>query len=149
MPRKSLHPTFQKKRVIELICNCCGSCVCRRGMKAILLADTAVELYSTDLPPFEATDLVPESYQTEKCKCRIQDVACLKCGNVVGYNVVLPCRPCMESCNNGHLWMFHSNAIDAMDRLDYSGESILLWGQLVERDESGVHTPDHIEECIR
>ena len=51
MPRKSLHPTFQKKRVVELSCRYCGNVVCDRGMKAILLADTAVELYSTDLAP--------------------------------------------------------------------------------------------------
>ena len=51
MPRKSLHPTFQKKKVLELLCRFCGNIVCNRGMKAILLADTAVELFSTDIPP--------------------------------------------------------------------------------------------------
>ena len=48
---RNLHPTFQSKTVVKLLCKCCERCLCARGMKAILLADTKVELYSTDLPP--------------------------------------------------------------------------------------------------
>ena len=51
MPRKGLHTTFQGKYVVQLDCRFCGSCLCDRGMKAILLADTNVELFSTDSPP--------------------------------------------------------------------------------------------------
>ena len=58
MPRKSLHPTFQKKRVLELLCRFCGNIVCNRGMKAILLADTAVELFSTDIPPVKYVSVI-------------------------------------------------------------------------------------------
>ena len=42
-------------------------------------------------------------------------------GNVVGYTVTLPCRNCLGSCNNGHLWMFHSTAVQAYDTLDHTG----------------------------
>ena len=35
----------------ELRCRLCDQMLCVRGMKAILLADRSVELYSTDLPP--------------------------------------------------------------------------------------------------
>ena len=42
-------------------------------------------------------------------------------GNVVGYTVKLPCKSCLGSCNNGHLWMFHSTAVQAYDRVDKSG----------------------------
>lgn len=45
-------------------------------MKAILLADMAVELFSTDIPP-SGVSLVNDDYQTRKCHCRIRDVACL------------------------------------------------------------------------
>lgn len=44
------HP-FMSKTVCELSCKHCCTTICRRGMKAILLADTAVELFSTDNPP--------------------------------------------------------------------------------------------------
>ena len=50
MPRKPLHPSFRKKCVMKLNCRFCGNCVCMRGMKAILLADNSVELFSTDEP---------------------------------------------------------------------------------------------------
>ena len=47
----NLHPSFQSKSVYELRCNICEALVCARGMRAILLADRNVQLYSTDLPP--------------------------------------------------------------------------------------------------
>lgn len=42
---------FRYKIVCLLTCRSCGQELCNRGMKAILLADTKVELYSTDCPP--------------------------------------------------------------------------------------------------
>lgn len=47
----NLHPSFQSKPVYVLQCRLCESNVCVRGMKAMLLADRSMELYSTDLPP--------------------------------------------------------------------------------------------------
>lgn len=38
------------KPVYKLTCRHCSTAVCARGMKAILLADTSIELYSTDTP---------------------------------------------------------------------------------------------------
>ncbi|GAN05363.1 hypothetical protein MAM1_0089c04833 [Mucor ambiguus] len=38
------------KPVYKLMCRHCTTPVCARGMKAILLADTTIELYSTDTP---------------------------------------------------------------------------------------------------
>lgn len=48
---RNIQPGFHDKTVIYLHCIYCDTCLCARGMKAILLADTKVELYSTDLPP--------------------------------------------------------------------------------------------------
>ncbi|KAJ3186067.1 Protein fam72a [Gaertneriomyces sp. JEL0708] len=45
------HPSFRTKAVYELDCNYCGQHICKRGMKAILLADTTIELFSTDCIP--------------------------------------------------------------------------------------------------
>ena len=44
----AMHPSFRSKAVCLLECGFCSSEICRRGMRAILLADTSVELYSTD-----------------------------------------------------------------------------------------------------
>lgn len=47
--------------------------------------------------------------------------SCTFSGNVVGYHVVAPCKPCLLSCNNGHFWMFNSEAVSTINRLDASG----------------------------
>ena len=56
MPRAAnapqARPQFRSKVVCVLDCKHCGTEVCKRGMKAILLADINVELFSTDSPPF-------------------------------------------------------------------------------------------------
>lgn len=44
----SLHPSFMSKEVCMLNCKFCETTICQRGMKAILLADTRIELFSTD-----------------------------------------------------------------------------------------------------
>jgi len=44
-------------------------------------------------------------------------------GNVIGYAVAIPCRPCLDACNNGHYYMFYSHAVEASERLDSSGMS--------------------------
>ena len=43
-------------------------------------------------------------------------------GNILGYSVILPCRRCLESCNNGHYLMFYNCCVHANERLDGSGE---------------------------
>lgn len=48
---RRIHPAFQTKTVVKLECRYCERNICARGMRALLLADTKVELYSTDLPP--------------------------------------------------------------------------------------------------
>ena len=40
----SIHPNFRTKAVCELFCRHCSAEICKRGMKAILLANTRVEL---------------------------------------------------------------------------------------------------------
>ncbi|KAJ3397309.1 Protein fam72a [Lobulomyces angularis] len=131
--RGSAHarPQFQAKAVCQLSCKYCFNDVCRRGMKAILLADMAVELFSTDMPP-SGVSLVNDDYQTRKCHCRIKDVACLGCGNVIGYHVTQPCQSCMDACNNGHFWMFHVDHVNSTERTDCSGT--LLWANLSRAD---------------
>jgi hypothetical protein len=95
-----IHPQFRSKAVCAMFCNHCSANLCERGMRAILLGNTSVELFSTDRQPFGVA-LVDKDYCTKNCHCRIRDAACLGCGNVVGYHVTQPCDRCLEACNNG------------------------------------------------
>ncbi|KAI9008651.1 protein FAM72 [Hyaloraphidium curvatum] len=97
------HPSFMNKTVCTLRCRCCSRTMTKRGMRAILLADTRVELFSTDAVP-RGVQLVADDYRTQNCQCRIRDIACEGCGNVCGYHVVAPCEACLNACNNGHFW---------------------------------------------
>lgn len=42
--------SFKTKQVFFLECAFCWATVCKRAMKAVLLADSKVELFSTDAP---------------------------------------------------------------------------------------------------
>uniref|UniRef100_UPI00358E5DE8 protein FAM72A-like n=1 Tax=Myxine glutinosa TaxID=7769 RepID=UPI00358E5DE8 len=141
MPRSK----FINKLVLELRCKYCDACLSRRGMKAVLLADVAMELFSTDKPPAGAVDFVSSTYSTWTCSCKVKDSACLKCGNVVGYHVVLPCKSCLLSCNNGHFWMFHSDTTQGKEMLDASGEDLLVWGHLAKTDEEEDEEGEFVE----
>lgn len=122
--------TFFHKPVVKLECRHCMNILCWRGMRAILLADTSIELYSTDLPPPNAVEMSGDDYCTSNCACHIRDSVCARCGNQVGYHVTLPCRNCMDSCNNGHFWMFHAVECKEVERMDDSGQKHLIWGKL-------------------
>lgn len=50
-PPRDFANAYPMKPVYKLSCKHCCSIICARGMKAILLADTRIELYSTDTPP--------------------------------------------------------------------------------------------------
>lgn len=50
-------------------------------------------------------------------------------GNVIGYHVVSPCSQCLDACNNGHFWMFHSTACKPAERHDQN-KKVLLWNNL-------------------
>ncbi|KAG0200196.1 Protein fam72a [Mortierella sp. GBA30] len=105
------------KTVCRMDCRYCSAVVCLRGMKAMLLADTSVELYSTDHPP-GSVQLIDKDYTTSNCKCKIRDVACRVCGNVIGYHITQPCQQCLRAPNNGHFWMFHTEGVIGQERLN-------------------------------
>ncbi|KAI8900039.1 protein FAM72 [Globomyces pollinis-pini] len=132
----SVHPQFRSKAVCGLSCNHCESNLCDRGMRAILLGNTTIELFSTDIPPFGVA-LVDKDYFTKNCSCRIRDAACLGCGNVVGYHVTHPCEKCLEACNNGHFWMFLSEAVRPVERYEKNGTKVLRWSAISDSPNGG------------
>jgi hypothetical protein len=66
---------LRNKIVYRLQCLYCTTPVCERAMRAILLADTKIELYSTDIPP-QALKTMDEDRLTQGCNCRIRDTVC-------------------------------------------------------------------------
>ncbi len=66
---------LRNKIVYRLQCLYCTTPVCERAMRAILLADTKIELYSTDIPP-RALKTMDEDRLTQGCNCRIRDTVC-------------------------------------------------------------------------
>ncbi|KAL1915934.1 uncharacterized protein VTP21DRAFT_6322 [Calcarisporiella thermophila] len=124
---------LRRKTVVRLNCRFCDRLVCLRGMKAMLLANNSVQLYSTDTPPL-SVQLLEEDYTTSNCGCKLRDIACLECGNVIGYNIVTPCSSCTSSANNGHYFMFHIDAVTAEERVDPASQRQLLWAHLPAAD---------------
>lgn len=120
---------LRHKVVYLLHCAYCSQRVCNRAMKAILLADTKIELYSTDIPPAELV-LISEDRMTHGCHCRIRDTVCMGCGNVLGYHVSQPCERCLDAKNNGHFWMFYSETVQPSERPDPATGKALFWGSL-------------------
>ncbi|KAF9178601.1 Protein fam72a, partial [Haplosporangium sp. Z 11] len=62
--------------------------------------------------------LIDKDYTTSNCKCKIRDVACRVCGNVIGYHITQPCQQCLRAPNNGHFWMFHTDGVIGQERLN-------------------------------
>lgn len=125
-----ISPQYSSEPVHSLECTQCGSTVCRRGMSAVLLANSDVQLFSTDCPEIREVATTANLFQAENCECWLVNMACVQCGNCLGYNVRWPCRDCLSSSNNGHLWMFYVNSITSYERLDHKGEEVLSWGNL-------------------
>eukprot|EP00122_Pirum_gemmata_P010866 Pgem_evm1s10058 len=94
-----------------------------------------IERFSTDMPTSRAVALVGDDYTIGSCYCKIRDFACADCGNVVGYHVTRPCESCLDSCNNGHFWMFHSQSLICEER-EINGKPF-TWGKVDYFDEGG------------
>ncbi|KAG2236400.1 hypothetical protein INT48_008382 [Thamnidium elegans] len=122
---------YERKHVYRIECNDCHFVLTDRGMNAVLLSDRAVQLFSTDLLP-DTVSFVHGDYAAASCSCRVRDIACLNCGNIVGYHVNVPCKLCLSQPNNGHYWMFRSYDISAQQiyvQLGPKGTDLpLLWG---------------------
>lgn len=143
---------LRNKIVYELECCYCQTHICGRAMRAILLADTKVELYSTDIPPCKLR-LLDDDRMTQGCNCRIRDTACGTCGNVLGYHVSQPCEKCLEARNNGHFWMFYSDTVVPSERADPAGNGKpLYWGAINQAsdllDIGGVSKNTKPYECF-
>ncbi|XP_064606364.1 protein FAM72A-like isoform X3 [Liolophura sinensis] len=113
--------------------------------------DSGTLNYPSTVWKASSVETVGEYYCTSYCSCKVKDVACLQCGNIVGYHVCLPCRQCLLSCNNGHFWMFNSDAVSSFERLNSRGNEIQTWGTLpsAKGKDDLISDLTFFEECLR
>ncbi|KAG8929928.1 hypothetical protein FRC02_004868 [Tulasnella sp. 418] len=132
--------------VYVLHCASCETFLTDRGMKAVLLLQDDVGLYSSDAFPANCGALVITtrssgsiyaSYYSNvsstvgylrSCECLTQELSCHGCGTNVAYHVVSPCQRCMQSVmhdrrsTNGHRYVFHQREVLASERRYTPGE---------------------------
>ncbi|KAJ1822331.1 Protein fam72a [Coemansia sp. RSA 2599] len=71
-------------------------------------------------------DLAPSG----PCDCHVQDIACLGCGNIVGYYIHRPCFRCLaqrlriKQRGFQHLWTFYQDNVVAVQRENEYGEPV-------------------------
>ncbi|GAN01242.1 hypothetical protein MAM1_0005c00674 [Mucor ambiguus] len=111
---------YERKHVYRIECNDCSSVLTDRGMNAVLLSDRSVQLFSTDLVP-DSVAFVHGDYAAASCSCRVRDIACKNCGNVVGYHVNVPLGP--KGTDLPLLWGFVRDAGDFSGGFFRSGDA--------------------------
>ncbi|CAO3633487.1 unnamed protein product [Cunninghamella blakesleeana] len=119
-----------RKHVYKIVCRDCHFTITDRGMNAVLVTDRSIQLYSTDLFP-DSIGFVEGDYSAVACNCRVRDIACIQCGNIIGYHVNVPCKSCLSRPNNGHYWMFRSISVYAKPifmQLSKCRDLPLIWG---------------------
>ncbi|KAF8590971.1 hypothetical protein K439DRAFT_1328431 [Ramaria rubella] len=137
-------PVLQEVYILD--CKSCDTFLTNRGMRAVLLLQPEVPLYSSDALPVNcsANPGPPEyaplhetrtnySYSAgcpsglptpplRTCECLTQTLCCHGCGNAVGYMVVIPCHRCCSSVSptnrhtNRHRFVFFNKEINASER---------------------------------
>ncbi|PVZ99451.1 hypothetical protein BB558_004501 [Smittium angustum] len=115
---------------------------------AILLADSRIELFSTDMPPMSRVQLIGPDYTTRSCRCKIRNIACLGCGNEIGYHITRPCLECLKACNNGHFWMFLMESVNAYEQKDTAGNSVLFLANLPNETDMDLDFDDCVNQKI-
>ena len=113
---------------LKICCSDCGRLASVRGMQVSLLADTDVQLFSSDeiLPTVVVREATRRPIKNA-CSCEICDMVCRHCGTELGYKVVGPCEDCLGAENNGHYHMFSSArlGIELRGEGDLEGEEPL------------------------
>ncbi|KAJ2486782.1 hypothetical protein IWW37_005498 [Coemansia sp. RSA 2050] len=152
------HRSEAFQAVWKLHCKHCRVLWSSRGMEAVVMARPAIRCFSTDLPPLGCDvvhqpvapaigDLLVDSgchtcsslthharrfdlAPSGPCDCHVQDIACLGCGNVVGYYIHRPCFRCLaqrlriKQRGFQHLWTFYQDNVYAVPRENEYGDPV-------------------------
>ena len=85
---------FLDSETVRIIrCRRCNALLTQRGMCVVLLADSSMTLFSTDLPQPNAVEEQGPEKKAPHCACSIRDTHCKGCGAEVGYG-----WPCARVC---------------------------------------------------
>ncbi|KAJ2753901.1 Crossover junction endonuclease mus81, partial [Coemansia pectinata] len=91
-----------------------------------LLVDSGCHTCSSLTHHARRFDLAPSG----PCDCHVQDIACLGCGNVVGYYIHRPCFRCLaqrlriKQRGFQHLWTFYQDNVYAVPRENDYGDPV-------------------------
>ncbi|KAJ2372820.1 Crossover junction endonuclease mus81 [Coemansia sp. RSA 2611] len=91
-----------------------------------LLVDSGCHTCSSLTHHARRFDLAPSG----PCDCHVQDIACLGCGNVVGYYIHRPCFRCLaqrlriKQRGFQHLWTFYQDNVHAVPRENDYGDPV-------------------------
>ncbi|ORX88670.1 hypothetical protein K493DRAFT_268030 [Basidiobolus meristosporus CBS 931.73] len=107
------------KPCCALNCNACQALISKNAIHAVLLNNTRTEIFATDAPPI-GVEGVGADYWSKSCGCRITDLACLSCGNIIGYALSSIC----PNCTSEHQWRFHSDTVTFNESLDFHPSDI-------------------------
>ncbi|KCZ74318.1 hypothetical protein H311_04718 [Anncaliia algerae PRA109] len=113
-PKKDLIDNNLEERIYCLICKECKKNIVKFALKSCLLTNQSINFYSTNIIS-EEISTVNGYYKAHTCKCKVTDVGCINCGSIVGYHIIQPCTRCLNSKNNGHLWMFYESRVVSSD----------------------------------
>jgi hypothetical protein len=137
------------RNAYTLSCRFCANVLTKRGMRARLVADARVHIWSTDEHPRyhpcgrsidSSVKMVGQKYATTTCQCQLMyipksggwvaddsDIACARCETVVGYHIAgsQPCDTCSRSNHNAHYHLLRSRnywvllTVERVRRLGY------------------------------
>ncbi|KAJ2909906.1 Crossover junction endonuclease mus81 [Coemansia aciculifera] len=91
-----------------------------------LLVDSGCHTCSSLTHHARRFDLAPSG----PCDCHVQDIACLGCGNIVGYYIHRPCFRCLaqrlriKQRGFQHLWTFYQDNVFAVPRENDFGDPV-------------------------
>jgi len=122
------------RNAYTLSCKFCANVLTRRGMRARLVADARIHIWSTDEKP--AVKMVGSSYATTTCQCQLIDIACEKCDTVVGYHIAgsEPCETCSRSNHNAHYHLLRTNQTIGVQNLNVEGNP-MRWADIPPRKQ--------------
>ncbi|RVD90978.1 FAM72 domain containing protein [Tubulinosema ratisbonensis] len=76
-----------------LLCKECSILVAPKAYESVLLTNQTIPLFSTN-EHCNNTREVYNQYTSAYCSCKVRDIACKNCGNIVGYNIYRLCKLC-------------------------------------------------------
>ena len=106
-----------KEKRYKIYCGECKHILNRYGTLSNLISNPSLKIITSNRIS-NTIGTINEPYSVKCCRCIVKDLGCLRCGNIIGYNIVQPCNGCLRARNNGHLWLFHIQCVLFVENKD-------------------------------